>query len=318
MSYFGIVPNENPAVDPSYVPGELPPGAAEYLRPTNPRLLELRARYAAFRPFRRPQWPVVSFEHELELAYFRGDNAYSWQVRGGITEMQYVLTAYYVQTADRLGLFDRLTEDHLFGSYSFDFNGRRVVSRDLLDSILQINFIERMTGLSQIPSATVLDIGAGYGRLAHRMSKGLPNLKRIWCADAVPESTFLCEYYLKFRGADERVQVLELDRVEAALSGQEIDVVTNVQSFTESAVESIAWWMDLLDRCPVKYLLIVPNTPDQLLSMETDRSRLDFQPLIERHGYRLIARESIYENAPSVQKFGVYGDGKMWMFRKDA
>jgi hypothetical protein len=300
------------------VASELPPGAADYLRADNPRLTELRRRYEEFRPFQRPQWPVASLEHELDFRYFRGDNAYSWQVRGGISESQYILTAYYVQGIDRLGLFDRLTEDHLFGSYSFDFNGRYVISRDLLDSIVQINFIDRIAGLSRMPQATVFDIGAGYGRLAYRMSRGLPNLKRIWCADAVPESTFLCEYYLRFRGAGSNVEVLELDRVEEALRTRQIDVVTNVQSFTECSVESIEWWMDLLDKCSATYLLIVPNTPDRLLSMEPDRSRLDFQPLIERHGYRLVARESVYENAPSVQRFGVYGDGKMWMFRKNA
>jgi hypothetical protein len=296
----------------------LPPGAAEYLRTDNPKLLDLRARYAGFRHFQHTQWSPAVLEQELKFAYFRGDNAYNWQVRGGIQEIQYVLSAYYAQSADRLGLFDRLTEDQLFGSYSFDFNGRYVISRDLLDSIIQINFIDRITGLSRMPEATVLDIGAGYGRLPWRLSRGLPNLKRIWCTDAIPESTFLCDYYLRFRGAGSHVKVLELDRVQEAMRTQQIDVVTNVQSFTECTLEGIGWWMDMLDTCTATYLLIVPNTPDQLLSMEPDGSRQDFQSLIESHGYRLIARESIYENAPSVQKFGVYGTGKMWMFRKNA
>jgi hypothetical protein len=309
--------SETPVTGPSYVAADLPPGAAQYLRRDNPKLIDLRNRYAAFHPFQHTQWSAEVLAHELEFAYFRGDNAYNWQVRGGVEEFQYVLTAYYVQSVDRLGLFDRLTEDSLFGSYSFDFNGRYVVSRDLLDSILQINFIERHTNLSRMPGGTVIDIGAGYGRLAWRMSRGLPNLRRIWCVDAIPESTFLCDYYLRFRGAGDHVEVLELDRAEETLRSQQIDVAINVQSFTECTIKSIRWWLDVLAKCSVTYFLVVPNTPDQLLSMEPDGSRLDFQPLLESYGYRLIAKESVYENAPSVQRFGVYGTGKMWMFRKN-
>ena len=46
----------------------------------------------------------------------------------------------------------------------------------------------------------MLDIGAGYGRLAHRMSAAFPQLEDYCCVDAVPESTFLSEYYLRHRG----------------------------------------------------------------------------------------------------------------------
>lgn len=300
---------------PSYAPGTLPPGAAEYLTRDNPKLLDLRARYAAQHGFEHTQWAKAVLDHELEFAYFRGDNAYSWQVRGGMEETQYLLSAYYAQSIDRLHLLDRLTEDSLFGAYTFTFNGRQTISRDLLDSVLQINFLDRHMRLSQLPQATVLDIGAGYGRMAWRMTRGLPNLRCIWCADAVPESTFLCDYYLRFRGAGAKAAVVPLDQVRQALRSQQIDVVTNIQSFTECTVDSIRWWLDVLATASVTYFMIVPNTPDQLLSMEPGGQRLDFQPLIEQYGYRLVVRESCYEDAPSVQRLGVYGSGKYWLFR---
>jgi hypothetical protein len=45
-------------------------------------------------------------------------------------------------------------------------------------------------------------------RLAYRMSEALPNLAGYDCIDAVPVSTFLCEYYLGFRGVPDTVRVV--------------------------------------------------------------------------------------------------------------
>jgi SAM-dependent methyltransferase len=301
---------------PSFIQSPLPAGAADYLRPDHPELLDLRARYALLPQFRHTQWAPEVLRHELELAYFRGDNAYNWQVRGGVSEMQYLLTAYYVREVDHLGLFNRLTEDDLFGAHTFDFNGRQRISRDLLDSILQINFMDRTMGLSRIPNARVLDIGAGYGRLAWRLVEGMPNVARVWSADAIADSTFLCAYYLRFRKAGEKAVVVPADRAELTLHNERIDIVTNIQSFTECTTQSIRWWLDLLPAASAPYLMIVPNTPDQLLSMEPDGTRHDFLPLIEKYGYRLIAKELAYADAPSIQKFGVYGGLKYWMFQR--
>jgi 2-polyprenyl-3-methyl-5-hydroxy-6-metoxy-1,4-benzoquinol methylase len=66
-----------------------------------------------------------------------------------------------------------LEEDDDFGAEVFDFHGK-VVSRDLLDSIIEINFLDRHLGFSSRRAVNVLDIGAGYGRLAHRMATAFP------------------------------------------------------------------------------------------------------------------------------------------------
>ena len=295
----------------------LPPGAEEHLRSDNPRLLELRERYARYSSnFQHTQWSPDVLAHELDLKSFRADNAYNWQVRGNVQEIQYLLTAYYAREMDALRIFGGLFEDDYFGAHTFDFNGTHCISRDLLDSVIQINFLHRHTGLGSIAGGTILDIGAGYGRLPWRLSRALPNLSNIWCTDGVPESTFLCEYYLTFRRADERVNVFALDEVAERIRGRHIHVVSNVQSFTECPTETIAWWFNVLDTATVDYLFIVPNAPDELLSMDTDGVRRDFQPLIEAHGFRLVAKEFAYQGAPSVQAHGVYGGLKYWLFSR--
>jgi hypothetical protein len=231
---------------PSFVASPLPEGAEAYLRADNPKLLALRERYRRHTQFSHSQWSPEIFKCELDLR-FRSDNAYNWQVRGGPSEINYLLTAYYVKEIDRLDLWSRLTEDELFGAYTFDFNGARRISRDLLDSILQINFLDHHTNLSLLSDATVLDIGAGYGRRAWRIAQGLPNLRHIWCTDAVAESTFLCGYYLRFRGVNGVARVVPLDEIEETLNNAEIHIVTNVHSFSECTWQAISWWLDILD-----------------------------------------------------------------------
>jgi hypothetical protein len=162
---------------PPFVPISLPEGAKYYLRPDNPRHLDLQARYAPHTQFEHSQWPPELLKSDLDLRYIRADNAYNWKIRGGPQEINYIITVYYVKDTDGLGLWDRLTEDDLFGAYTFDFNGTHRISRDLIDSILQINFLERHCNLSRLPRATVLDIGAGYGRLAWRLTRGMSNLR---------------------------------------------------------------------------------------------------------------------------------------------
>src|SRR6202035_4100034 len=61
----------------------LPDEAVAYLRPDNQRLLELRRRYQRLgSPLcDRTLWDDDNLSGELVLRYFRGDNAYLWQLR---------------------------------------------------------------------------------------------------------------------------------------------------------------------------------------------------------------------------------------------
>ena len=54
-----------------------------------------------------------------------------------------------------------------------------------------------------------------------------------------------------------------------------------------------------IERLRIPNLLIVPNKPTELLTLETDGTRRDFAPLIERAGYRLVRREPVIDD-PAV------------------
>jgi SAM-dependent methyltransferase len=285
-------------------PAPLPPGAEAYLSPTNPRLLELERRYAAFDP--RVTTPRVwrqGYVTPDDLRSFRGDNAYVWQVRDGAAQTNYALSAYYVKSIDSLGLLQRLEEDELFGAHAFPALGTKV-SRDLLDSILEMHFLERHLGLSARQAVNVLDIGAGYGRLAYRMARAFPDLGSYLCVDAVASSTFLSEYYLRFRGVDDKARAIPLDELEHTLAGRRIDLAVNIHSFPECTLEAIGWWLDLLRHHGVPRLMIVPNRGKHGGEKLVTNLGEPMEPLLEARGYRLAVKAPKYAD-PVVQRYGV-------------
>lgn len=289
---------------PSYSQSNPPVGVNDYLRADNPRLHELKRRYRNHPAARHTLWSENYLRDELKLEFFRGDNAYLYQKRNS-TEASYILTTYYALSIDELGLLKRLDDDDLFGNYLVGFDDTLLVSRDLLDSVIEINFLDQTLNLSNLSGVKVLDIGAGYGRLAYRLARGLPTLGRVFCTDAVAESTFISEYYLKFRGVDDKATVIPLDEIEHTLQQQHIDIVTNIHSFGECSLESITWWLDLIAKQKVKYLFIVANG-EGLGSREHDDSNIDYLPAITARGYQLLVKQPKYHRTSSVQKYGAY------------
>jgi hypothetical protein len=217
--------------------------------------------------------------------------------------MAYALTAFYVQSLDKLDLWNRLQEDTLFGNYTFNISGK-LVSRDLLDSIIEIHFLDRHLGLSAKSGLTVLDIGAGYGRMAHRMSSALPGIQKYLCTDGVAVSTFICDYYTRYRGLSERVSAVPLDEIEAAFETNRPDLAINIHSFSECQPSAINWWIALLRRHSVKHLFIVPNSNDHGGKYLRTNDGRDFQALVESHGYRLKATEPKYLDT-TAQLYGI-------------
>jgi SAM-dependent methyltransferase len=297
--------------------GSLPPGANEYLFSNNPRLLELRDRYQGHPATKHSLWRDSYLKEDLDLRSFRGDNAYIWQTRKTNEDplLPYVMTTYHAKEIDRLNLLASLEEDGQFGAVTFTINDTKVVSRDLLDSVCEINFLDRHLGLSKMHNPVMLDVGAGYGRLAYRLLSGLPNVKHVYCVDGVPESTFLCEYYLKFRGADSRATAVPIDSLNHVLEGRTIDIATNIESFTECTFDTIAWWVALIKKLRVKYLMIIPDFRNRLLSREVDHSKRDFMPLLQQEGFELLVSEPFYGSATSLAKYALYPDRAMLLFK---
>jgi hypothetical protein len=288
------------------------------LSATNPELQALRQRYAVLQGIMGTStvW-IPGYVTPEELLYFRGDNGYVWQFQDFNTPEKYVLTYLYLKTIDTLGLLDVLTEEGDYGAFTFptgdtDKNGNnKFVSRDLLDSVNELLFLERALQISRRPGLKVLDIGAGYGRLAYRAVTALTNIDTYFCIDAIPESTFISSHYLSTKGAA-RTRVLAFDDQQDLVAGT-IDLAVNIHSFSECAIEAIDYWVSRCAELGIEHLFIVPN-----ISREGDKTvRLvngtDFTPILEQYGYHLRHVEPKYSN-PEVQKYGI-SPKRYYLFR---
>ncbi len=283
----------------------LPETAASYLKPDNPRLVDLQCRYRQFDPV--VTTPLVwtdGYVLPKDIAYFRGDNAWVWQARGKNADaLAYTMTMHYLKSLDHHGLVDKFSDDDAFGNITYPIGGRQV-SRDVLDSIGEIYFLDRHLGIGSRAGLRVLDIGAGYGRLAHRMVSAVDGIERYLCTDAVAASTFVSEYYLQYRGV-KKASVIPLDEIDTALRDHPIDIAINVHSFSECQIQAIEWWVRLLRRHRVKNLMIVPNRGKGSGDRLRTNNGHDFLPLLEQYGYRTVLKEPKYLD-PVVQECGLY------------
>jgi putative sugar O-methyltransferase len=282
----------------------LPADAAGLEAADNPRLRELREAYAALDlpPLRGSRWTREAVDGFLDRRYFRGDSLITWHYRElrRATALKYFVYAQYVAAHDERGLLERLREDGAFGCWTFSYPGHPRYSRDLLESVGEIGFLERQLDLSGRERFSVLDIGAGYGRLAHRMCEAYDNVADYCCVDAVPESTFLCEYYLRHRGVSPPARSLPLHELDSGLEPGSFDLAVNVHSFPECTYEAVEWWITLVASLEVPAVLIVPNEPTELLTLEPDGTRRDFMPLMRGAGYELVSREPVIRD-PAVR-----------------
>jgi hypothetical protein len=149
----------------------------------------------------------------------------------------------------------------------------------------------------------VLDVGAGYERLAHRMVSALPGIERFFCTDAVAVSTFVSDYYLRFRGL-EKALVIPLDEIDNTLRDHPVDLAINIHSFSECRIQAIEWWARLLSKHRVKNLMIAPNGTGERLQRLFTNDGQDFLPLLERYGYRTVLKEPKFID-PVVQEYGL-------------
>lgn len=277
----------------------------------NPRLLQLEASYAA-----------LGVEHSLwarhqivgvDVRNFRGDGAY---LGHGTSEAQYRTMYDYVLSIDRDGYLDKLHEDGAFGVLTFEYpyrGGTKVVSRDLLDSIMEIYFLREALGLSAEAQPFVLDIGAGYGRFAQRLTEAMPG-SCVLCLDAVAVSTYLCEFYLGYRQTFGASTVPLTDVADLQYSGlmpKPPTVAVNIHSWSECSQGAIRFWLDRLVAWQVPYLMIVPHD-ERWVSVEPDGRVGEFRSLIAEYGYRVVVERPKYPAGVD----GLYPEVNYHMFQR--
>jgi hypothetical protein len=270
---------------------------------TDPDVLALVERYRGHPATAGSIWDAAYLDGDLDMARFRADNVYLWQERDGNDARALLLTAEYLATRDHLGLLSRLAEDGAFGAETLGLRGRRV-SRDLLDSVSELLFLDAHVGLS---GRTVLDVGAGYGRFAWRLTEAFADA-RILATDAVPESTALARFYLAHRGASSRAEVVPLDEIEARALAARPTLLTNMHSFTEMPLAAVRWWLTLAAHAGVEWCFIVPNADAhggaELCSYEGDETRLPIAPVLSELGFELVLAGPKFGDE-KVQRYGV-------------
>jgi len=237
-----------------------------------------------------------AFTTDIELSAFRGDTPYVWQRRTYETS-NYLATISYTTARDPNGVLGVADEDGAFGAEVLLLAGVRY-SRDLLDSVSEINFLLEHLPADCREPLRLVDVGAGYGRLAHRLAAVAPDCE-IYCVDGVPLSTAICDAYLRYRGVGSRARVVpltELDRVPTP-----IRVASNLWSFSEMSYEAVAWWLDWLVHAGVEFLFLVPNLPGFAL-VSDGRTYLD---LLASRGFRPWVSRPKYED-PVAERYAIY------------
>lgn len=189
---------------------------------------------------------------------------------------------------DHKNPLSRMTvEDGLFGAEVVQTHSDKrpgqvyPVSRDLLDSIVELDVLTRILGVD-VSRAFVVDIGAGYGRFAHRLLECFPRAI-VHCVDPVVESIAICRRYLDARGVA-RAAVGHFPPV--------ADLAVNIHSWSECTREGVRHWLEQLARIRCPRIFIVPHN-DTLGVWDDEKGGgcgSSYRPDLEEFGYREAAR----------------------------
>jgi putative sugar O-methyltransferase len=239
---------------------------------------------------------VKAFSSKSDLTSFRSHNHFVWQEDKYFYD-SYSNSFFYARTLDKLDVHNRSTENGSYGARVFNV-ANMIVSRDLIDSMLELNFLARNISQQKIQNFVYLDIGAGYGRLGKRILDTLPGATYL-ATDALDESLSICRHYLSDYLNEKRGQIFSLNELDN-LSTKKIDIAMNIHSFSEMTIEFVEFWVQFIANLAIPYLFVVPNNGRLSLN---DGS--DFSQIITSNGYRLIAHES---------KYPMNESGKLWLY----
>lgn len=223
-------------------------------------------------------------ERNIDRDRFRGHEQYLGQ-----HGYPYRAMVEHVRGTSRAGWIEELGEDGAFDCPTEVVDGM-TVSRDLLDSIVEIGFLLDagvvLSGAKWAQGGRVLDIGAGYGRLAHRLVQATDDCT-VWCVDAIPVSTAVCERYVQHRRISAGVTVVTVETLN--LLAPRFDLAVNVHSWSECAIYEVRGWLDVLDQLNVPRLFHIPHFAslgcnDPVRGSGNGES---YRPDLEARGWRL-------------------------------
>ena len=171
-----------------------------------------------------------------------------------------------------------MTRDVAHGGKAFQ-TSRGPVTRMWVDGMTEIAFLHRAVP-EPLMSLDVLDIGAGYGRLAVLLA---PFVRSYTCVDAVDVSVDVCRTYTQLYAPTVRV----LDMAGLDTTTLHPTLAINVHSWNECPPDQIVGWLDRLEAVP--YLFTVSH--DREYSTWGD-DRASFKPIIFER-YVLILEEHL-------------------------
>lgn len=208
--------------------------------------------------------------------------------QNSVPEEKFVALAEKLKHGTMIDLGGRM-RDAEFGARMVDTPALGKVSRMWLEANAEIDFLRRY--IPTVGSMSVLDIGAGYGRLAVPLSMTGAN---VTCVDAVPISTIVCRQYTqRFAPA---VKVLNIGEFEAGYKEMKFDLAINVHSWNECSLEQIENWLDAICEMRIPFLFTVshgqlsgwPEAPWR--SCGGDHA--SFRPALEKR-FKLVAEEAL-------------------------
>nr|QBK89485.1 MAG: hypothetical protein LCMiAC02_05800 [Mimivirus LCMiAC02] len=221
---------------------------------------------------------------------FRNDNAYIWQTRLGDGEKEYTDYYYKLKKMDKLNLFSKTKENGEFGCKTWFVNKDKIlISRDLLDSIIEIYFLKQ--NFDNLDNLNILEIGAGYGRLCKRYSDCFQK-SNYYITDGIPYSTYYSNIYLSLSNFEDKN--IELYNLENKLNNIKIDIAINIHSFPEQNINDVEWWINLVHKHKIKYIFFVPNNPKSNPKFITTNNGDSILKIFNKYNYETICFSNMY------------------------
>ncbi|MCX7634452.1 MAG: putative sugar O-methyltransferase [Syntrophales bacterium] len=135
---------------------------------------------------------------------------------------------------------------HIGNPLTIRYNGEDVCL-DYLQAVWELSFLEDHLPRN-IADATILEIGAGYGRTCHTILAN-HNPAAYFIID-LDQCLALARRYLREVLTDEqwqRIRFIPISRLEA-VTGRAFDICINIDSFAEMEAETVRYYLDLIAR----------------------------------------------------------------------